>query len=92
MIIAPHMWGFFYYVGWVMMRIYIIIIGGLMVIGAYWAGNRVGRFSVVAQCNADAVARHIQTIKQMDKINAETNHTAVRDIRRILREKYTISQ
>lgn len=63
-----------------------------MPLGAYWAGVRVGRAAAIAKCNADAVVRHVQTIKQMEKINAETNHTAVRDIRRVLREKYTISQ
>jgi len=71
---------------------YLLVFGGVCLIGAYVAGGRVG----TARCQANAAAQsmnaHVQTIKQKEKVNAETNHTAVRDIRRILREKYTIAE
>ncbi len=74
------------------MRIYIIVMVALMLMGAYLLGTRVG----MARCRANAAVQsmnaYVQIIKDKEKINAETNHTAVRDIRRILRKKYTISQ
>lgn len=73
-----------------MMRIYIAMMVCVMCIGAYVAGYRVGHADTVALCNRRATVQLIQTIKQKDKINEQVNHTTVRDIRRVLREKYTI--
>ncbi len=75
-----------------MMRIYIIALVGIMCAGAYFAGRVVGRVSARAECNTVATTKYVQTVKQREKINDQTNHTAVRDIRRVLREKYTIAE
>lgn len=74
------------------MRIYLI--GAICAAGAalYFCGRGVG----AARCRADSAAVAMQTqqhvIKQVERINAETFNTASRDIRRILREKYTIAE
>ena len=59
---------------------------------AYIAGCRVGMARCRANVAVQSMNTYVQIIKNKEKINAETNHTAVRDIRRVLREKYTISQ
>jgi len=62
------------------------------VVGAYFFGWNAGRI----QCR-NTVANNIthelqQQIEIMEKTHAETLHTGMRDIRRILREKYTIAE
>ncbi len=63
---------------------------------AYFAGRAVGtaecRARVAAQ-NADAVAAaHTVIIEKERKIDAETYRMGAGDIRRVLREKYTIAE
>jgi len=74
-----------------MSRIYFIGAIGAMVFGAFYAGTQIAR----AKCRADmADAQTNELITQLDKkrkIDDKVFHTAVRDIRHILREKYTIS-
>ena len=74
------------------MKIYIFAAAILAVLTAYWAGARIGR----AQCAADnAQAMHAtqtQIIQTVGKINVETYHRGVDDIRRILHAKYTIAE
>lgn len=71
---------------------YVVGFFAMCLVAAYIAGCRVG----VARCRANAATQsmnaYVKIIKSKERINAETNHTAVRDIRSILREKYTISQ
>lgn len=59
---------------------------------SYVVGVRVGR----VQCNAHTAranaAHQSEIIKLQEKINAETFNIGLRDIRRILREKYTIAE
>lgn len=75
-----------------MIRIYIVMIIGAVCAGAYFAGYRVGRANAMAECNKNANRQLIQSIKQMGKVNEKTLHTTGRDIRRVLREKYTIAE
>ena len=74
------------------MRIYFMAAIAAVVCCAYWAGLRIGR----EQCRADAarVATDAQTqiLQQQRKIDAETYNRGTGDIRRVLREKYTIAQ
>lgn len=75
------------------MRIYTVIfmVACLIVWGAYRMGVRIA----TQQCRADNAAAVLnmqtQTIKHQEKLNAETFNTAAADIRRRLREKYTIA-
>lgn len=74
------------------MRIYIFIaaIAGLCV--AYFTGVAIGRAKCVADVSANSVQVAQQQIKYMEEINVEINHSSVRDIRDILRKKYTIAE
>ncbi|MCM1294963.1 MAG: hypothetical protein NC311_05430 [Muribaculaceae bacterium] len=74
------------------MRIYIVIMVCVMCIGAYVAGYRVGVANAIVTCERNTTVHLIKTIKRQEKINEKINHTAVRDIRRVLREKYTIAE
>lgn len=73
------------------MRFYVV---GLAVACAALA-YMLGRGVATARCDARmaASAREIQiyTIKQQEKIDVETVNTRSADIRRVLREKYTIA-
>ncbi len=70
---------------------YILAIATTIVMMAYVAG----RINGIQRCHADntATALKIQTqiMKQKEIINAQVIHTGLGDIRRILREKYTIA-
>lgn len=76
------------------MKIYIFLFFVFIVVvaGAYWAGGRVA----VQKCNARAaevaVKQNQEIIKTMGAINEKTFNTGVCDIRRVLREKYTIAE
>lgn len=75
-----------------MFKLYVFI-GFLCVIaGTYWVGQRVGK----TQCDVRIAEIHTesqgQVIRAMGNIDVEMAGTGVRDIRRILREKYTIAE
>ena len=59
--------------------------------GAYWAGGRVA----IAQCDVKIsemrMAHQSMNTEILGVVNEKTFNTGVRDIRRILREKYTIA-
>ena len=74
------------------MRVYVFMMILALVLGAYFAGCAVGRTKSKEKCTETVAVQYVQTVKQIEKINEQTNHTAVRDIRRILHEKYTIAQ
>lgn len=74
------------------MRVYVFMMILALVFGAYFAGYAVGRAKSKEKCTEAVAVQYVQTVKQIEKINEQTNHTAVRDIRRILHEKYTIAQ
>lgn len=74
------------------MRVYVFMMIIALVSGAYFAGCAVGHAAARAKCNATIAVQYVQTLKQQGKINEQINHTAVRDIRRILHERYTIAQ
>ncbi|MCQ2581295.1 MAG: hypothetical protein MJ164_03975 [Alphaproteobacteria bacterium] len=75
-----------------MTKIYLII----TVCGLLGATYFLGLSNGSHKCQQQFAQTHINTIKQQhiitEEINAKTYHTGMRDIRRILREKYTIAE
>lgn len=74
------------------MKIYLIAALAAFILFAFCTGVRVGDL----QCQRSAARQHAtaqQTIiQQQVTTHAETMHTGMRDIRRVLREKYTIAE
>ena len=75
-----------------MNKIYLLIFVFGIVIGAYFAGTRVATQKCNARVAEVAVKQNQEIIKTMGAINEKTFNTGVRDIRRVLREKYTIAE
>lgn len=75
-----------------MFKLYVFIGFLCVIIGAYWVGRHVGK----TRCNVHVAEMHMesqgQVIRAMENIDVEMAGTGVRDIRRILREKYTIAE
>ena len=85
-------WAHFYFMVNIMIKLYFFIGTILAVYSAYLAGIHTGTHQCQTE-NANAHASKINdTIKTMGIINAKTVNTGVDDIRRILREKYTIAE
>ena len=75
-----------------MIRIYFAALIGAAIFFAYITGVHVGNVRCDARV-ANANAQQIITDTQIvGKANETVMHTGVRDIRRILREQYTISE
>ena len=75
-----------------MNKIYFLLFLLVVVCGAYFVGGRVEHEKCKADA-ADKVASHqIQFIKLQEDINAEAFSRRGDDIRRVLREKYTIAE
>ena len=75
-----------------MKYIYVPLGVAAVVCGAFWAGGRIAREKCRANVAATDVATQQQIINKLGKINAETYDTATADIRRVLREKYSIAE
>ena len=79
-----------------MLKIYIAALYGVIFIGAYWAGGRIAN----EKCRAEFATQNLESFNKIqsqiqqtkDKINAQTFNTAVDNIRRLLREQYTIHE
>ena len=77
------------------MRIYLIIAGVVACLGVFWTGGEIARQKCRAE-NANLATEHLVNINKItNKIKRDTNekifNTSVGDIRRILRQKYTIA-
>lgn len=72
--------------------LFIFMAGATAIFFSYVAGVRMGR----EKCRADVVSQSAniqsQTIKIMGDVNAESFSRSADDIRRVLREKYTIAE
>ena len=75
-----------------MMRIYIFIAVGAVLCAAYFYGLNIGRADCVADISKNTAQIAQQQLNKQEKINVEVNRSNVRDIRNILREKYTIAE
>ena len=75
-----------------MTKIYLIVLMCATIVGAYFYGKSLG----VAQCEKQYLQNQINTTQQQKinerVINETVYKTGVRDIRRILRDKYTITE
>lgn len=73
------------------MRIYLIIAIIALVGGAYIMGARVAREKCTADVANATTAEIINTVNNTRAADEKTFNTGVRDIRNILRAKYTIA-
>ena len=75
-----------------MLKTYLIIAICVIIVAAYILGASHG----TAKCQQRTAQQTINTITtqqiKTEKINAEIYHTGMRNIRRILHEKYTITE
>lgn len=74
------------------MQKYLIIAVCAMVFGAYLFGARIAREKCVAHGANAQTNEIINNVNMVRVANEKTVHTGVRDIRDILRRKYTIAE
>lgn len=74
------------------MQKYLIIAVCAMVLGAYFFGARIAREKCVADGANAQTNEIINNVNMVRVANEKTVHTNVRDIRDILRRKYTIAE
>lgn len=74
------------------MKIYLIAAVAIMIGGAYFCGVRIARSECAARISELQSATAYQNNEIQRIANEETVHTAVHDIRNILRDKYTIAE
>lgn len=74
-----------------MLKLYLGAAAVAIVGGAYWVGLRLGDEKCRTNVAQNAIIVQNKITKATDKINEEILHTAVRDIRDVLRAKYTIA-
>lgn len=75
-----------------MHKLYFLLFLLAVVCGAYFAGGQVGRQHCNARMGADVITQQSQILKIQGDINAEAYNLNTGDIRRRLREKYTIAE
>lgn len=73
------------------MRIYFICATFILVGGAFYMGGRIARTKCISEMATAQTNEVIVQLKTQRKIDEKTFHTAVRDIRSVLRTKYTIA-
>ena len=76
------------------MKKYLFLLLGFVavILFAYWAGGQVARQKCNALINESSASQQRIIIEQMGSVNEKVVNTGVCDIRRILREKYTIAE
>ncbi len=74
-----------------MNRLYVLLFLVLILVLAYMAGMHAGTMRCRTKYASDISQQQSTIIKIQGKINAETVNHSGDDIRRILREKYTIA-
>jgi len=72
--------------------IYFFVFVGAVCAGAYWAGACNGAARCRENQSTAGLATQIEIIKQTEQINEDVMRTGLGDIRRVLREKYTIAE
>lgn len=75
-----------------MYKLYVLLFVCAVVCGAYFAGGRAAKERCMAGYGADTVVQQAQIIKIQGDINAEAYNRNTGDIRRVLRERYTIAE
>ena len=76
------------------MKFYVVIAGLLLALFVltYFIGVRDGKNMCNMRTSENVVQQQIHLIKLQDGINEESMHVTTGDIRRVLREKYTIAE
>lgn len=74
------------------MKIYLIAAMAAFILFAFAAGTRIGTLRCERNTARTTTTQQTQIIQQQVTTHAETMHTGMRDIRRVLREKYTIAE
>lgn len=74
------------------MKIYLIAAMAAFILFAFCTGVRVGDLQCLHRAARQNATAQQTIIQQQVKTHAETMHTGMRDIRRVLREKYTIAE
>ena len=75
-----------------MNKIYFLLFFMFVLFGAYIAGGRVATEKCRGMMVGDIAAKQMEIIKIQEDINAEAVSRGLGDIRRVLREKYTIAE
>ena len=75
-----------------MYKLYFLLFLLAVVCGAYFAGGQVGRQHCNARMGADVITQQSQIMKIQRDIDVEAYNLNTGDIRRRLREKYTIAE
>lgn len=75
-----------------MYKLYFLLFLLAVVCGAYFAGGQVGRQHCNARMGADVITQQSQILKIQRDIDVEAYNRNTGDIRRRLREKYTIAE
>ena len=75
-----------------MHKLYFLLFLLAVVCGAYFAGGQVGRQHCNARMGADVITQQSQIMKIQRDIDVEAYNLNTGDIRRRLREKYTIAE
>ena len=75
-----------------MNKLYFLLFFIVVVWGAYLAGGRAALEKCRGAVADDIVAQQAELIKIQEVVNAEAVSRGVGDIRRVLREKYTIAE
>lgn len=74
------------------MKMYLIAAMAAFILFAFCAGVRIGALKCERGVARAVTTQQKHNIQHQVKINEKTMHTGMRDIRRILREKYTIAE
>lgn len=74
------------------MKKYLFIACGALVAFAYWAGGRVASQKCAVQIAEIRASQQSINMENMVKLNEKVMGTGVRDIRRVLHQKYTIAE
>lgn len=74
------------------MKIYLIAAVAAFILFAFCAGVRIGTLGCERDASRITTTQQKHNIQHQEQINEKTMHTGMRDIRRILREKYTIAE
>lgn len=75
-----------------MKTLYMFVGTALVVLMTYFGGRAAGIANCRARVAASSQDIQMQIIQKQGEINAETLSRGARDIRRVLREKYTIAE
>lgn len=74
------------------MKIYSFAVTAAFFLFAFGCGVRIGALRCARDAGQRAIIQQNKNIKNQVTVYEKTMHTGVRDIRRVLREKYTIAE